>query len=337
MLSQSFRCEPYHAGLGPERRHQIQQQFFSGELEVIVATIAFGMGIDKPDIRTVIHTAMPGSVEAYYQEIGRAGRDGLASRAILMQSYADRRRHDFFFDRDYPEIDVLDGVYRLLTDQHIGQADLRNMSRLDPILFDQALEKLWIHGGARLKAQGKVTRGDTGWRDSYLRQIEYKSTQLDLMLRYIDTGQCRMSALVGHFGDRSDSQAWCGVCDFCAPERCVAQRYRGAHDTESRAALKVLSALAVGLNRSTGKLHAQVCAEGELSRNSFEELLTAMARARLLVLADTTFEKDGKEIPYRTARVTPDGITAAREQRLDLRIRESHVPNSKLRKRSRKK
>ena len=93
----------------PQRRQQVQEEFQEGRIEVMVATIAFGMGIDKADVRTVIHTALPGSLEAYYQEIGRAGRDGAPSRAILMHSYADRYTHDFFFERDYPDVSCAGG------------------------------------------------------------------------------------------------------------------------------------------------------------------------------------------------------------------------------------
>jgi superfamily II DNA helicase RecQ len=89
----------------------LQERFMAGKLDVMVATIAFGMGIDKPDVRTVIHTALPGSVEGYYQEIGRAGRDGNPSRAILMHSYGGRHTHDSFFSRDYPDISLMDRVF----------------------------------------------------------------------------------------------------------------------------------------------------------------------------------------------------------------------------------
>ena len=92
----------YHAGLDPGTRERVQRHFLSGKLEVVVATIAFGMGIDKADVRTVVHAALPASVEAYYQEIGRAGRDGQPSRTVLLYSFADRKMHDFFLDRDYP-------------------------------------------------------------------------------------------------------------------------------------------------------------------------------------------------------------------------------------------
>src|SRR6202035_2382123 len=105
----------YHAGLDAEMRERVQTAFQSGSLEVVVATIAFGMGIDKADVRTVIHAGLPATLEGYYQEIGRAGRDGKPSRTILMHSYADQRTHDFLLSRDYPPVDDLAKVFAMLT------------------------------------------------------------------------------------------------------------------------------------------------------------------------------------------------------------------------------
>ncbi len=108
------RCRAYHAGLDPGARREAQEDFMEGRLPWVAATNAFGMGVDKSDIRFVVHYELPGSLEAYYQEVGRGGRDGEPSRCLLLFAEGDRRLQEFFIEGANPSRDVIESVYRFL-------------------------------------------------------------------------------------------------------------------------------------------------------------------------------------------------------------------------------
>lgn len=183
----------------------------------MVATVAFGMGVDKANIRTVLHLALPSSVEGYYQEIGRAGRDGEPSRAVLMHHAADRKTHDFFLQRDYPDEGILQKLFAALKTAPMSADTLRKKTRIKKDEFAKALEKLWIHGGVAGVLEDRLVRAHDRWHAPYAAQRALRIEQLALMAKFASGRGCRMLALIEHFGDREDSGQPCGHCDACAP------------------------------------------------------------------------------------------------------------------------
>ena len=329
-LAEQFPAGAYHAGLPTAERDEVQAAFLGGAIEVVVATTAFGMGIDKPDIRTVIHTAMPATVEGYYQEIGRAGRDGKPARALLLYSWADRRTQEFLHGLTYPEPGYLKRLHGALGDEPVEVDELARRLSFPDRIFEAALDQLRIHGAARIVGGDRVRRETTGatgrpatnpgieegrpaseeasWQRTYRVQRQHRLDQIDEMTRFADHRGCRMLRLVRHFGDRADSGAGCGLCDVCAPETCLVRRFRTPLPEDVQAMETVVSMLRRRDGTGTGRLFQEFRAvHGSYDRGAFEDLLGALGQARLVFVEEDSFVKDGETIRYQRAGLTPSG------------------------------
>ncbi len=150
----------YHAGMDDETRARAQDDFMSGRAQMIVATNAFGMGIDKADIRFVAHYHLPGSIEAYYQEIGRAGRDGQHATCVLLFNYADKRTQDYFIEGSYPPPELIANVYKALvgTGQQRIELSTREIAARASVRNEMAVQSALI----TLEKAGHIERGAAG-------------------------------------------------------------------------------------------------------------------------------------------------------------------------------
>ncbi len=299
-----YKIACYHAGMPTAMRDSTQHNFISGDIDIIIATIAFGMGIDKSNIRSIIHAGLPSSVEGYYQEIGRAGRDGLPAKAYLLYGYQDQKMHTFFFERDYPAVSILHALARELTDLPCEKETIAEILRTKKLLndndiFEKAFEKLWIHQGVKIDEHGRLTKGSPDWEKSYSAQSAHKRASLEKIIRFASSRQCRILSLVQHFGDSSREP--CGICDICAP-----QKIEGEALSPLDLQLAELIRTCLGMKaQPAGRLFETLQKElPKITRAQFESLLISLSQAAFVSIDAKSFtQAHGETISYRELRL----------------------------------
>jgi ATP-dependent DNA helicase RecQ len=219
----------YHGRMTAKRRAEAQDRFMAGRLKVLVATNAFGLGIDKPDIRFVLHHHLPGTPEAYYQELGRAGRDGQPAHCALLYDPADRKLQTFFTAGGPAEEDLVNAYHTLQRFARRPQpptaAELEAASPLKKGRMRMCLALLTGRGIVRREARNRyrlllpdldrdaLVRADQSHREHREREL----VKLQQMVGYAEGHACRWKALLDNFGSDELPEGRCGGCDCCGP------------------------------------------------------------------------------------------------------------------------
>jgi ATP-dependent DNA helicase RecQ len=232
LAEQGVNARPYHAGMSSHKREQIQTAFMADEVEVIVATTAFGMGIDKANVRFVYHADISDSLDSYYQEIGRAGRDGEAAQAVLFYNPEDLKLRRFFASSGKINVDevsqVADAIQKA---KHPLEAEeLQTATELSKGKITKAISRLEEVELVEVLATGEVTKGEgeikqeTAVKAATIaqeRQEQFMRSRVEMIRNYAELQDCRRQYLLNYFGEAFDQK--CGCCDNCEAGITVAE------------------------------------------------------------------------------------------------------------------
>lgn len=277
-----MRVRAYHAGLDDQARVEAQEAFMGDQLDAIVATNAFGMGVDKSDIRLVIHVDVPRSPEAYYQEAGRGGRDGAPTECVLLFNHADVRLQEFLIDASYPTAEVLRGLWKLLREKpDLGGAQ---PERLQGFLPGQPHAST-VRSATRILLRHGYLRQDGDWllavrpdaTDQFLpldvnglaRRADIERDKLRTMVEYAYYPRCRRQYILEYFGDEDwqDRDQRCRACD-----NCLGVGQAQALTDEQCESVRNLLALVARLSGRFGRARLAALATGSDDDDRFLEL-----------------------------------------------------------------
>ena len=303
-LSPNHAIRAFHAGMPVDARQRVQGEFMRGEIKIIVATNAFGMGIDKSNIRTVVHMSACSSIEAYYQEIGRAGRDGLPSAALMMHSPVDRRMLNFLLEQNYPDQTTLKSVFHHVKRGASSRQEIFGLMEVSHELLDAAIEKLWLHGGLDIVNGSLLIARDTAWEPSYMTQKNHRTSMMTMALQMPQHQGCRMSHLVSYFGDAHGATVSCGLCDYCQPNSsCLPVGFAATIDQTSER-LELIKTLYPHQSKVKGQLYRDLYNRLGWSREKFETLIWDLEAEGLVFCLTKSFEKNGQSLQFQRLGLT---------------------------------
>lgn len=337
LRSAGLACAAYHGGMAEGERTKQQDRFMSGDCPVAVATNAFGMGVDRPDLRFIVHHDIPGSVEAYYQEAGRAGRDGEPARCELLFNYADVRTQEFFIEGANPTAEILADLYEALQRLcHKGPIEMpiseiaghvasaRNEMAVGTSLYllERAgcIQREYVQGGrtytTRLKEPIRPMEELPIDFETLNAKHERDLTKLRRMVDYPRHTGCRHHFILNYFGD-AEATSHCNVCDNCLSRSTVATRL--PTEEETVVVQKALSCVGrlngrFGRGRLTQTLvgsHSKEVLDARLDRVSTYGLLAAEGADYVWSLLDALIKAGCIEVSpgqYATLSLTALGL-----------------------------